>query len=187
MLAFFNTKKIMACAILSGRTEPCKDSLGGLKRAIFINYIQDAFTVAAGAATAINIGVTEVFEYELRADGNTFTQSIVGDRNNGTTVNTQTASLVLKKQDLATANEIKLMAYSRPLIVVQDRNDVYHVLGHTEGCDLSGSDITSGGAKGDFNGYNLTFTAMEGVLAPILDAATITALDGLVSATNIAP
>lgn len=175
----------MACLINSGRKVPCKDTQGGLKAAYFINYIEDAFTVTAGEATAINVAVTEVFKYELRNDGNIFTEAVVSDKNTGTTTNTETLTLALPKLDKDTALQVDLQAKGRPIIVVQDRNGNYRVAGFSEGMDLTGSDINSGGARADFNGFNLTFTAMEGSTAPYLDSATITALLALVSATDI--
>ena len=176
----------MACNLTSGRTEPCLDSVGGIKKAIFIDFIEDPFTILAGQATAINAGVTEVFEYGLRTDNNTFSESMVGDKNTGTSVNTQTIEMRLVKQGYETSNEIKLMASGRPVIVLVGYDGSYKIAGLSEGCDLTGSNIQSGGAKGDFNGYDLTFGATETELAPYLDAATITALEALVSNTNIA-
>lgn len=183
--AFFKYLKNMACALTSGRTEPCKDAVGGLKKAYFMDYVDAPFTVAASAATAINIAITEVFEYPLRATNNTFSEALVTSKDNGTTVNTQTLELRLKKQDAATSNQIKLMAIGRPIIVVVGHDGLHHAMGISEGCDLTGSNIQSGGARGDFNGYDLTFTAEELEFAPILDAATVTALEALVSSTNI--
>lgn len=177
----------MACLITSGRTEPCKDAQGGLKAAYMINYIEDAFTITAGEATAINPLVTECFKYELRSDGNNLSQAIVSDRNNGTTVNTETTTLALKKLDKDTSLEVTLMAKGRPILVLRDRQDNYQLVGPTEGNDLTGSDLNTGGAKSDFNGYNLTFEAQEKDAAPFLDAATIMALEAIVSATNINP
>lgn len=175
----------MACNLTSGRTEPCKDTIGGIKKALFIDYVENPFTVSDGQATAINAAVTEVFEYELRADNNTFTESIVSDPNTGTTINTQTVEMRLKKQDAATSNQIKLMASGRPVIVLVGYDGSYKVAGFSEGMDITGSNVQSGGAKGDFNGYDLTFTSIETSFAPYLDAATITAVEALVSNTNI--
>ena len=159
--------------------------MGGLVAAYFINFTEDAFTVADAEATAINVAVTEVFKYELRNDGNNFSEAVVTDPNTGTTTNTQTLALALPKLDKDTALQVDLLAKGRPVIVVQDRNGNYQVAGLSEGCDLTGSDLNSGGAKTDFNGYNLTFTAVEGSVAPFLDSSTITALLALVSETNI--
>ncbi len=177
----------MACDITSGRLEPCKNSLGGSKNAFFINFTPNAFTVVDGEVTAIDAGVTEAFQYALRADENTLEQAIVSDKNTGVTLVTQTTNLALKKLDKDSNNEVKLMAQGRPYIIIQDRNDNYHLVGVTEGNDVTGGSALTGGAKADFNGYNLTFTAEEDCLSPILDSATVTALLAIVSATNIDP
>lgn len=169
----------MACALTAGRTEPCKDTVGGIKSVWMFDYIEDPFTVSAGQATAINVGVTEVFKYDLRADNNTFTESIVSDKNTGVTLNTQTLELRLKKQDYTTSAEIKLLANARPIIVIEGYDGTYKAMGITDGCDLTASNIQSGGAKTDFNGYDLTFTAEETSLAPMLDSTTVTALVAL--------
>lgn len=175
------------CLITSGRNIPaCKDSIGGLKNAFLINFVEDSFTVTDGEATAINVNITEVFKYGLRNDGNNFSESVVSDKNTGTTTNTQTLTLALPKLDKDTAFQIDLMSKGRPVIVVQDKNDNYKVVGISEGCDLTGSGLDSGGARSDFNGANLTFTAIESAVAPFLDSATITALEALISETNIA-
>ena len=166
----------MSCKITKGRTEPCKNNIAGLRTAFFINFVKDAFTETLGKISAISATVTEVFEFELRSDSNILVESLVSDKNNGTTVNTQTLTLALKKQDSETALEVDLMAQGRPIIVIKDANDMYRAVGYSEGMDLSGSDINSGGARGDFNGYNLTFTSMEGKLAPYLTPEAVTAL-----------
>ncbi|MDG3582051.1 hypothetical protein [Galbibacter pacificus] len=170
----------MACLITAGRTEPCKDSLGGIRAAYFINYVEDPFTITDGEAIAINVDVTEAFKYELRADGNNFAQNKVSDRNTGTNVNTQTLTLALKQLDKETSLQVDLMSKGRPIIVIEDYNGNFQAAGISEGMDLTGTDINSGGAKTDFNGYNLTLTAMEKDLAPFLDESTITALKALV-------
>src|SRR5690606_31827059 len=111
---------------------------------------------------------------------NIFTQAVVYDKNTGTTVNTQSLTLALKKLEKETSLQVDLMAKGRPIVVVEDYNGNMQNAGLTDGLDLTGSDINSGGAKTDFNGYNLTFTGMEGSTAPFLDADTKTALLALV-------
>lgn len=170
----------MACDITAGRLEPCKNTIGGLRNVYFINFDDDAFTVANGEVTGLDIGVTAAYKYELRADGNNFEESFASDKNTGVTLFTQNVSLVLKKQDLQTNNEVKLLAYGRPHVIVEDYNGNFRVAGITEGADVTGGSIVTGGAKADFNGYNITLTAEEAEPAPFLDAATITTLEGIV-------
>ena len=177
----------MACVLTSGRTEPCKDSQGGVSKIILMDYAETNFTVSGGQATAIDAGITEVFEYTTRANNNTFTESVVSDKNTGTTVNTQTLEVRLKKQTYQSAAELMLVVHARPIIVVVGNDGSYKAMGITEGCDVTASSIQSGGARADFNGYDLTFTAEEVVMAPHLDSSTVTALEALVSATNVTP
>ena len=177
----------MACLLTSGRTEPCKDSAGGIAKIYLADYIESAFTVAAGAVTAIAVGVTEVFGYDLRANNNKFNEKVVTDKNTGSRQNTQTLEVRLKKQTLASANELMLISAARPYIIVKGNDGTHKLMGVSEGCDLTDSNIDSGNARLDFNGYDLTFTAEELLLAPYLDASTVTALEALESATVITP
>lgn len=177
----------MACVLTTGRTEPCRDAIGGIKAVYFMDFLEDAFTISAGEVTGIDVAVTDVYKYELLADGNTFVESGgAPDQNSGTSIVTQTGTVVLKKQDTATANEINIIKKARPIAIYQFRHGNYLVQGVSDGTVVS-LETASGGAKADFNGYTLTLTSEEPELAPYLDAATITALEGLVSATNINP
>ena len=176
----------MACLLTTGRTEPCRDAVGGLKAVYFLDFVENSFTIASGEATAIDAAVTEVFKYELLADGNTLVETFTADQNNGTSIYEQVLTLALKKQDKDTANELSLIVKARPVVVVQFRDGSYKLVGISDGTVATG-DIQSGGAKADFNGYNLTLTATEVLPAPTLDSATVTALLAIVSATNINP
>ena len=169
----------MACDLTVGRDRVCKNSLGGNAALYLFNYIEDPFTVAAGEATAINAGLTEVFKYELEGDSNTLVEDVVTDRNNGTTVNTQTLNVVLKQINAATSAEMNLLAKGFPMAVVADRNGVYHAIGIDDGIDFN-VNAQTGGAKTDLNGYTLVGTSTVGDLSPKLDAATITAFEALV-------
>ena len=94
---------------------------------------------------------------------------------------------MLKKQDVLTHAQIDFIVAGRPVVIVRDNNSNYHVLGITEGMETTGSTVGTGGAKSDFNGYNLTLSAQENDIAPLLDAATKTALEALVDSSPIAP
>lgn len=169
----------MACDITQGRRKPCKNSIAGVGKVFFINFVENAFTVVDGVATAINPLITEVFQYDLVGETNNLVQSMVSDRTAGTTLNTQTLTLALNKITAEDNNQLNLLAYGYPIAVVKDRNGLYHATGLDEGVDFTVAP-TTGAAKADFNGYNLTGVALEGQLAPILDEDTVTALLALV-------
>lgn len=152
-----------------------------------MDYASPNFTVAAGEATAIDAGITEVFKYFTRADNTEFTEAPASSRNNGTTIVTQTLNVRLLKRDKSTSTEIILLAKARPIIVVITEAGDYLLMGRRDGADLTGGTATTGQALEDFSGYDLTFEAKELTMAPHLDSATVTALEALVSATVIAP
>lgn len=176
----------MACVLTTGRGEPCSDAIGGLKTLYLIDFIEDSFTVSAGEATALNVGVTVAYEYDLLADGNTLVETFTEDRNAGTSTYEQVLTVALKKQSKDSANELNLIVKGRPVAVVKDRMGNYKVVGISDGTVATGA-IESGGAKAEFNGYNLTLTATETDPAPYLDSATVTAFEAIVSGTKLTP
>jgi len=169
----------MACDITAGRLKQCKQGLGGLGKLYLFNFVENPFTVTAGVATAINPLLLNVFEYELEGDGNNVSESMVPDRNSGTTLNTQTITVVLKKIDATTSAQMNLLAYGFPMAVVKDRNGIYHAVGIEDGIDFTVAQ-TTGGAKGELNGYTLTGVSTTGSLSPKLDTATTAAFLALV-------
>ena len=164
----------MACDLTQGRAKGCKDSLGGNSKLYVWNYLADPFTIAAGEATAMNVDLTEAFEYDLVGDGSTLTENQVSDRNTQTVVNTQTITAVFNKMDASAAAEFNLMAKGYPQAIIKDRNGEYHLIGQTDGIDFT-IDGATGGAKTDLNGFTITGVSTEQDLSPKLDSATVTA------------
>ena len=170
----------MPCLITSSRGKVCKDGLGGQSTLYLYNSLEDAFTVTAGEATDMNVALTSAYAFPLEGDGNTLEQNMVGDRNTGTRVNTQTLTIVLKNMDAATNAEFNLLAAGYPQAVVVDRNGNYIALGLDDGIDFTVVSST-GGAKTDLNGYTLTGVSTTGELAPHLDDSTILEFAAVVS------
>lgn len=164
----------MACDITSGRIKQCKDTLGGVSKLYLYNFIEDPFTVVAGEATAMNVGITVAYEYDLEGNGHILDEQLVPNRDNGTRLNTQTITAVLQKIDAATSAEMNLLAAGTPQAVVLDRNGNYFAVGITDGIDFTVA-VNTGSAKEDLNGYTLTGISTEVLIAPILDSATVTA------------
>ncbi len=166
----------MACAITLGRIEPCKDSLGGLRNIYFINeditpsYIYKETSPGSGsyvADTDFNESIDYVnfvqylYKFELKSNENVYDQEIVSSRENGTTFFRQTLTIKLKKQDIATHNAVKTLAYAKPRILVENNEGQFFLVGLLRGCDVTAGSINNGGALGDFSGYSLTFQAEE--------------------------
>jgi len=164
----------MACDITLGRLEPCKDSVGGLKAVYFINYDADiatGATITSEEITEFSPAIT-MYKYDLKGANNSFDETNENSRDNGTSFWTQTGTLVLKKQDLATQTQLKALAYGRPLVVIEDYNGNFRMAGFENGCEVV-VNTASGAAMGDLNGYNITFTGTEKAPAHFIDSAII--------------
>ena len=165
----------MACDITSGRTEACKESVGGLRNIYIANYTADMFdglTLGTDDEITALAAAVDTFKFELRGDNNTFEETNESSRDNGTSFWTQTGSIVLKKQDAATQKELKLLSYGRPHVILEDYNGNFRLAGAQNGVEFSVSTST-GGAMGDLNGYNISFEGKETTPALFVDSAII--------------
>ena len=178
------------CPITSGRTEACNDSIGGLDAFFAVPYIANGFTIDATLMERLqklDASITEAFKYELRADANIQTSDGVSDENTGVSLFTETLVVALKKQDAETNVQVNLLQQGLHYIIGVSKNGDYQLMGSLDGARVTASNISSGGARSDFNGYNLTFTAFSRMPSPFLDQSTVTALLAIESASNINP
>lgn len=160
----------MACDLISGRVEPCKDSVGGLKNLYFVNYGDlGAITYDATNTDVIDAvaGSPDAFKYEIKG-ASSFTQNIQSSRDTGTTVFEQVVEVTLKKLSVADHMELKMLAFGRPHVIIEDNNGNYFLAGLEHGCDVTGGTIVTGSAMSDLSGYTLTLTGMERVPANFL-------------------
>lgn len=160
----------MACALSLGRIEPCKDVVGGIQAVYFLNYQDLTVTYDVTNTDAIDTlgsGLT-AYKYELKGTSS-FEQAITSSRDNGTTFFDQTLNLTLHKLSKQSHKEIKLMAYGRPIVIVEDRNSNFFVAGLEHGCEVTGGTIVTGAAMGDMSGYTLVLNGQEQVPANFLD------------------
>ena len=162
----------MPCNISLGYNEPCKDSVAGLTAVYFMNFNTGSFTLnATDVVTAFPSGST-VYKYELKGT-NGYTETVNTSRDNGTTFFSQELSLQLKKLTAEATKELKLLAYSRPKIVVADRNGNAFLVGKNEGADMTAGTITTGTAYGDLSGYTMVFTGQEQLPANFISGSTL--------------
>ena len=180
----------MACDTLTrGRKEPCKDVVGGLRNVYFIEYsdANKSITFDSADNTLVKTLGTDAsnevdgHKYELKGNSS-FEQNITSSRENGTTFYTQTLTLQLQYYDRATSEEIKLLAVSRPHIVVVDADDNHLLVGRVNGAELTTGNFTVGANMGDFNGFNLTFEALETRPPDFVTGSVVT---GAASSTQI--
>jgi hypothetical protein len=153
----------MACDISLGRLEPCKDAVGGLNAVYFVNFGDATGYTYNGTNTDVIdevSGSPEAFKYDLKGTSS-YTETITSSRENGTTFFEQKLSLTLKKLTITQHKQIKLLAYGRPQVIVEDNNGNFFYCGLEHGMDVTGGTIVTGAAMGDLSGYTLELTGME--------------------------
>lgn len=173
----------MACELTRGRKEPCKDVVGGI-RAVYFTDFGDYGTVTQTDDEITDMsGTFSAFKYELKGNSS-FEQAVTSSRENGTTFFDQTLNITFKKLSKEDNKEVKLLAYGRPHIAIEDYNGNVFVMGLEHGAEVTGGTIVTGAAMADLSGYTLTFNAQELKPANFVDSPTAAdPFAGMTSAT----
>lgn len=152
----------MATALTLGRLEPNKNTVGGLKAIYFAEYDGDAYDDATFSSdeeiTAFGSAIA-LLKYDLKG-GSSISEDNPNSREAGTSFFQGSGTVILKKQDLKTRKEMKLLSWERVFVVSEDYNGNFKFHGIENGCEVAIAN-TSGTAMGDFNGYTLTITYEE--------------------------
>lgn len=174
----------MACDLTKGRKEPCKDVVGGLKAVYFTDFGDYGTVTQTDDEITDMDGTFTAYKYELKGNSS-FEQAITSSRENGTTFFEQTLNLTLKKLSKEDNKELKLLAFGRPHVAVEDYNGNVFIMGLEHGAEVTGGSITTGAAMGDLSGYTLTLSASELLPANFVSGATAAnPFAGLASATE---
>ena len=173
----------MACNVTAGRVLPCKAGFGGIKAAYFFDLdALGALTYTDGVITAI-AGTPTVYEYDVKNTSSLET-AINSSRETGTTFYEQTLSLTLTYLDAPTQEQIKLIAWGRPSVAVEDYYGNMFIAGLENGMEMTGGTIGTGTQPGDLSGFTMTLVGQE------VDPATFitpTLVTGATQGTKIDP
>ena len=173
----------MACNVTSGRVLPCKAGYGGIKAAYFFDLdALGALTYTDGVITAI-AGTPTVYEYDVKNTSSLET-AINSSRETGTTFYEQTLSLTLTYLDAPTQEQIKLIAWGRPSVAVEDYYGNMFIAGLENGMEMTGGTIGTGTQPGDLSGFTMTLVGQEVDPATFITPALIT---GATPGTKINP
>jgi hypothetical protein len=178
----------MACLMTTGRKLACKDAVGGIRRVFFADYgtLGTATVGATGYVTAFSGTSYTLYQYDVKSASG-LEQTINSSDDNGTTFFEQVITLVLTKLDPLTQVELAKVIATRPHCFIEDNNGNYLAVGMTRGTNTTGS-ITSGIALGDLNGYTLTITGQEPLMAQFVTSTLVTTkIAGGATPTQITP
>lgn len=150
--------------LTSGRTEPCKDNVGGIKEvwlSAFVPYPQNLI-IGFRDMLVTSFPLTLFYKYEGREKSSS--ESIRDDGGYD-----QEITFKLIKQDVFTSVLSSILINQRTRAVVIDNTGKIKVFGIHNGLDAS-INATGGSSKSDFNGYDIRLTGMEPYKAPFISA-----------------
>ena len=161
----------MACSItISGRSFPCKDKIGGIKRVWIKAFDADDWGSITSGVIAAGAAIT-VYGFELTKNSGSFQQTVTASVENGTVFFSQVLELTMPNLVATDNEEIYDLLKSRLAVIIQDNNDNYMLMGHTTGAEATGGTVGTGTAKGDLNGYQIQLTAEEAIPAPFVSSS----------------
>ena len=155
--------------ITSGRKDGCKDGLGGVSNVYLMDYVKynkKLIQTNTERTKLLSFPITIIYDLELRTPTN-FDQSINIEK--GQISYKQTIEIAIKKDSLQTFRELNILIKKDLRLIVKDRLGKYQILGLYNGLKATGYKRVTGGAKSDFNGYNITFEADESEISPFID------------------
>lgn len=179
----------MACELSAGFLLDCKDSIGGIK-AIYLQQHADFLSGVSvdGSTQEIDaLPTADVYKYICPKHTGSFTEEVASSVENGTIFYTQTVTATFFKLTAARRKQLELIAKNRLVVFVQDNNDNIWMVGRYDGAEVTAMTTATGVAKGDLNGYTITFTAEEKNKAYRLESFTTLPFDNYGGIDVIAP
>ena len=123
------------------------------------------FEVGSGAEhyrlEELKTGTVTVKQFDLRPNTASYTANITTSDENGTMFYEQVLEVAFNNIEPKDLSYMNNLAQGRCQAWVLDAMDHVFLMGARFGCTVTGGSMTTGTAKGDRNGFNLTFTAQE--------------------------
>jgi len=161
----------MACSLTAGYSISCGQVTGGI-RSLLISET-DAVDIPAGTAFAeadsliTTIDAQTFYEFELKRELSSFTNTITREAANGTVYNAQQLSAVflLPADTPETIADVMLsVANGRRNVWVLDNNQNLYLAGARDGLEVTTIALETGTSYGDMVGYRMEMTGSEKTL-----------------------
>jgi hypothetical protein len=168
------------CNLSAGfELDTCADGHGGIKslRVLGIDKVGSITTSIAGLVTGIVTKPTtaKFFLYNLKKETAGFKEDENTNDENGTVEYVQSIDAKMNKLGSVKRKELSLLAQVNTVIIVEDNNGKFYLMGEKFGMTKSGS-RESGKSFADFNGHMLSFKGKELESFKEVDPSIITAL-----------
>lgn len=159
----------MPCAITSGYTIDCRESVGGIQAIWLISNanLYDAsgnsrVTESSGTVTAMTkASGTRFYKFEVPRGTAVASTNMTGSQENGTVFYTHSLTFPINSRTATVRNIITTLAKNRLTFVTLEMDGVYRMYGKGYGLMMDSTTNSSGTAPGDRNGAELVFSSME--------------------------
>ena len=153
----------MSCSLTTGYALGCRDSVGGIKT-IYVQSFNPTGSCNANLSGAVT-GFTGYasggfFEYDLNKATSSLTETLNASEK-GSVYYTPEVTFTINKLQVAVRNELRLLVRNRVIVIVQDNNNRYWLLGADNGLEATAGTAGTGTAFGDRSGYEMTLSGME--------------------------
>lgn len=177
----------MACLATAGFLVDCKNYVGGIKAFWIGPYatITDSATIdpTTEQITALPSATWET--YNMKPHTGNFVEAATVSKENNTIFYTQTLTAQFTKLSAARRLQLDTFSRGRHVIIVQDNNDNYWLMGYKDGAEVATESTETGTTKIDFNGYKITFTAEEIHKAYRLADSIVNDFDGTIDSPTL--
>ena len=124
-----------------------------------------AFAEASSLVTAMD--ATDFYEFELKRELSSFTNTITRESANGTTYNAQQISAVFlgsSDRNETIQDTMLAVANGRRNVIILDNNQNLYIAGARDGLEVTSIAYETGTALGDMQGFRMEMTGSEKTL-----------------------
>lgn len=170
------------CETLEGIEIGCDGNVGGIKKFYAALRSEVTFPLTLSSPGDEISGITMIGgakfqEFEFTKNTSTFQETEDTNQENGTAFTLQTITLKLNRREKTKRDKLLLLGKFKDLVVIiTDNNNINWFFGEENGVNLKTKDGGAGTAKGDANGYTLTFIGEEPVEANTVTDAALAAV-----------
>ena len=153
--------------------------MGGIKRVLAANKDEvGEITIADDKVSAIATGAGKFKAYAFPRNTGSMSSNYQINAENGTRYVQTDLVMVFNRMETTKRVEMTALAQNDLVLIVEDANDKYWLLGKDEPVRATAGDGLSGTARADRNGYSITLQDNSHEMPYEVDAAVI---DGLVA------
>lgn len=175
----------MACLLTQGFTTSCLDGVGGISEVFVANWdnFDSGITTDPTTGEIDALPTATLYRYVGLKTSMSLDDTPKPSVENGTIFYEQKVAIRIGGLSSAKSKEITTLAKAKLIIFVRTNKNQILCIGKQNGAFLTGGAGGAGKALGDFNGYELEFTAEEPTMALFTEAYTSVPFDNFAGIT----